>query len=86
MPTGSATAIAGCGSVPLTQVTGSTWIASCTTSALSAGSHPVSASYSGDSSYLSSSGNLAWRVEGEHGAADDHRVGRVDDLRGRRLR
>ena len=56
---GSVTAIAGCGSVPLTQVTGSTWIAGCTTSALPAGSHPVSASYSGDSSYLSSSGNLA---------------------------
>jgi large repetitive protein len=55
----SATPVSGCGTVPLIQVTGGTWTAMCTTAALPAGSHTVSASYSGDSSYVGSAGNLA---------------------------
>jgi YVTN family beta-propeller protein len=57
---GSATAISGCGTQPLTLASGSTYTATCTTSSLSAGSHPISASYSGDGgSSPASSGSLA---------------------------
>ena len=56
---GSATAISGCGTQPLTLASGSTYTATCTTSSLPAGSHPISASYSGDGSSPASSGSLA---------------------------
>ena len=56
---GSATAISGCGTQQLTLASGSTYTATCTTSSLSAGSHPISASYSGDASSPASSGSLA---------------------------
>ena len=55
---GSATPISGCGIQPLTQASGSTYTATCTTSSLVAGSHAISASYSGDSSYPGSSASL----------------------------
>jgi alpha-tubulin suppressor-like RCC1 family protein len=55
---GSATAIAGCGTVPPTQAAGGTWTATCSTSALAPGSHTVSASYSGDSGYTGSGATL----------------------------
>jgi YVTN family beta-propeller protein len=56
---GSATSISGCGTQQLTLAGGSTYTATCTTSSLSTGSHPISASYSGDGSFPSSSGSLA---------------------------
>jgi YVTN family beta-propeller protein len=56
---GSATAISGCGSQQLTLASGSTYTANCATSSLSAGSHTISASYSGDGSSPASSGSLA---------------------------
>ena len=55
---GSATPISGCGTQPLTQASGFTYTATCTTSSLAAGSHAIAASYSGDSLYAASSGSL----------------------------
>jgi hypothetical protein len=57
----AATPISGCGSQPLTQVSGSTYSATCTTTAVSAGAfaHAITASYSGDSAYPGTSGALA---------------------------
>jgi hypothetical protein len=47
-------AITGCASQPLTHKLGSTYTATCTTSTLPAGTDPVTAIYSGDSSYATS--------------------------------
>ncbi len=55
----SATPISGCGAQSLTQVTGSSYSATCSTSALPVGAHTISATYSGDSSFAGSSGSLA---------------------------
>jgi hypothetical protein len=55
---GSATAISGCGAQLLTLASGSAYTATCVTSSLPAGSHTISASYSGDSSSPGSSGSL----------------------------
>ncbi len=54
------TPISGCGTQPLTQVSGSTYTATCTTTAVSAGTfaHAITASYSGDSAYPGASGAL----------------------------
>lgn len=54
---GSTTPVAGCGSVALSLVSG-VYQATCTTSSLGAGTHTVTATYSGDSGYLTSSGDL----------------------------
>ena len=59
-----------------------TYTATCTTSALPTGSHAISASYSGDSVYPGQFREPGRRPDGEPGAADGHRVGRRDDLRG----
>ena len=56
---GSATAISGCGAQQLTPASRSTYTATCATSSLPAGSHAISASYSGDGSSPASSGTLA---------------------------
>jgi MBG domain (YGX type)/Bacterial Ig-like domain (group 3) len=56
---GAAAPISGCGTQPLTQVSGSTYSAACTTTPVSAGTHAITASYSGDSSYPSTTGSLA---------------------------
>jgi hypothetical protein len=57
----SATPIPGCGTQPLTQVSGSTYNATCTTTPASAVTfaHAITASYSGDSAYPGTSGALA---------------------------
>ncbi len=55
---GSST-IAGCGAVPLTLVSGTTYEALCTDSTLTAGTHSISATYSGDSFYDQSTGELS---------------------------
>ena len=57
----AATPISGCGTQPLTQVSSSTYQATCTTTAVSAGTfaHAITASYSGDSAYPGTSGALA---------------------------
>jgi Bacterial Ig-like domain (group 3)/Bacterial Ig-like domain (group 1) len=51
--------ITGCGAQSLTQLSGNTYQASCPTSTLAAGTHAVSAAYSGDAAYGSSAGSLA---------------------------
>jgi hypothetical protein len=51
-----------CLRVPLTQVSGDFWQATCTTSTLRAGSHTITATYSGDISYAGSSGSITQRV------------------------
>jgi hypothetical protein len=56
---GSTTPISECGAQALTQVTGSTYEATCTTSSLPLGTHAISAVYSGDSAYSAITGNLA---------------------------
>ncbi len=56
---GSPTPIAGCGGLTPTLVSGTTYQATCTDSALSVGTHAISASYSGDGVHQSSSGTLA---------------------------
>ena len=56
---GSTTPIPGCGAVSLTQATGTTYRATCTTSSLPLGSHTISAAYSGDSAYPAITGSLA---------------------------
>ncbi len=56
---GAAAPISGCGTQPLTQVSGSTYSAACTTTPVSAGTHAITASYSGDSSYPGTTGSLA---------------------------
>jgi hypothetical protein len=48
------TTIPGCGAEPLTQQSGSTYTAMCTTSTLPVGVNPITATYSGDTSYLGS--------------------------------
>jgi large repetitive protein len=55
---GSVSPISGCGAKTLNSVSG-TYEATCTTPSLAAGSHPISATYSGDSSFAGSSGTLA---------------------------
>jgi MBG domain (YGX type)/Bacterial Ig-like domain (group 3) len=55
---GSATPIASCGSEALT-ASGSGSVATCSTSALTAGTHAITAAYSGDSDYDGSSGTLS---------------------------
>ena len=55
---GSATPVSGCGAQALTQVTGTTYRATCTTSALPLGTHAISAAYSGDTAYPAITGNL----------------------------
>ncbi|HXZ65458.1 MAG TPA: MBG domain-containing protein, partial [Streptosporangiaceae bacterium] len=55
---GSATAISGCSAQSLAQASGGPYTATCTTTSLPAGSHTISADYSGDSSYPASSGTL----------------------------
>jgi hypothetical protein len=55
----SATPISGCGIQPLTQVSGSTYSATCTATPPSAGTHAITASYSGDSAYPGTTGSLA---------------------------
>ncbi len=54
---GSTTPISGCGAELLTLVAG-TYQASCATSTLGAGPHPISATYSGDTDYAGGSGSL----------------------------
>ena len=56
---GSSSAIGGCGAEMLSLVSGTTYRATCQTSALVAGSHPISATYGGDTDYATSSGDLA---------------------------
>jgi hypothetical protein len=56
---GSATPITGCGTQALTHVSGSTYRATCSTSTLPVGPHSITATYSGDPSYTTSSGTLA---------------------------
>lgn len=48
--------ISGCTAQPLTQQSGSTYTATCTTSTLPHGTDPITAIYSGDTSYLGSTG------------------------------
>ena len=48
--------ISGCTAQPLTQQSGSTYTATCTTSTLPPGTDPITAIYSGDTSYLGSTG------------------------------
>ncbi len=55
---GSTTPISGCGVQSLTQVTGTTYHATCTTSSLPLGTHAISATYSGDSTYPAITGSL----------------------------
>jgi hypothetical protein len=50
--------ITGCSAKPLTLVSGSTWQATCTTSSLPVGSNAISAVYSGDTNYATSTGTL----------------------------
>ena len=67
-PTGSvnfkdgATSIAGCSAVAFAAGSGNTRSAACTTSALTAGSHTIGASYSGDAGNTGSSATLAQTV------------------------
>jgi hypothetical protein len=56
---GAAAPISGCGTQSLTQVSGSTYSATCTTTPISAETHAITASYSGDSSYPGATGTLA---------------------------
>ena len=56
---GSNTAISGCAVQSLSLVSRSTYQATCATSSLPTGSHPISATYSGDTDFLTSSGSLA---------------------------
>jgi hypothetical protein len=56
--------IPGCGSVPFTTGGGDSWIASCTTSSLPAGTDGVMATFSGDSAYGGSSGTTTVIVYG----------------------
>ena len=51
-----------CGAVPLAQVSGSTYDATCTTTALPAGRDTITAVYSGDASYATSDGGLTQTV------------------------
>jgi hypothetical protein len=54
--------IPGCSGDPLSLVSGSTYQATCTTSALAAGNHVVEASYSGDTQYSDSSATITQTV------------------------
>jgi Bacterial Ig-like domain (group 3) len=49
------TTISGCASLPFTSGAGTDWEVCCTTSSLPAGSHTITATYSGDNSYAGSS-------------------------------
>jgi large repetitive protein len=51
--------LSGCGTEALTQVSGLTYTATCSTSALSAGSHSITASYTGDTDSTPGSASLA---------------------------
>ena len=51
-----------CRAVPLTHVTGSTYRATCTTTALPAGPDTITAAYPGDASYATSAGTLTQTV------------------------
>jgi alpha-tubulin suppressor-like RCC1 family protein len=66
---GSATPIAGCAAAPLNLSAGS-YQATCSVSSLADGSHTISATYTGDALYLTSSGDLAGgqSVVATHGA------------------
>ena len=55
---GSATPITGCGTMALSLDSG-VYLATCTTSLLGAGTHTISATYSGDSAYQNSSADLS---------------------------
>jgi uncharacterized repeat protein (TIGR01451 family) len=55
---GSVTPISDCGSAALSLVSGN-YQATCVTAALNAGTHSISATYSGDSAYLTSTGGLS---------------------------
>ena len=57
--TGSSTPISGCGAISLVKASGSTYTAKCATSALPVGTSTVTATYSGDTSYLGSTGSLS---------------------------
>ena len=56
---GSNTAISGCASQSLTLVSGSTYQATCITSTLSVGNHPIKGTYSGDTGFMTSNGSLS---------------------------
>jgi alpha-tubulin suppressor-like RCC1 family protein len=56
--TADGTTVSGCGSQPLT-ASGGSYQATCSTAGLAAGTHPITASYSGDAAYAASSGSLA---------------------------
>jgi hypothetical protein len=59
---GSSTPISGCGAQTLSQA-GASFQATCSTTGLAAGSHTVSAAYSGDASYAGSAGSTNLSVE-----------------------
>ncbi len=56
---GSHSPISGCGATSLTVVSGATYQAACQDSTLPAGTHAISATYSGDTDYATSSGSLS---------------------------
>ena len=55
--------IPGCDAVGFTSGGGTTWQASCTTSALPAGVHEIAATYSGDAAYAGSAGSNFWTIQ-----------------------
>ncbi len=56
---GSSSPIPGCGAISLVKASGSTYTATCSTTALEVGVNTVTATYSGDTSYLGSTGSLS---------------------------
>ena len=54
--------IGGCTAQPLTQLSGSTYTATCITSSLPPGTNPITAVYSGDNSYAGSTSNTVNQV------------------------
>lgn len=59
---GDGSAIPGCGAVSFTSGGGTTWQANCVTSDLTAGTHQITATYSGDDSYAGSSDHISLTV------------------------